>query len=186
MRALAADARPRAGSSTDGQTAPSGRLHSDVLILGLGSPIMSDDAVGLHVARELRRLIGPEAADVDEASTTGLRLLDLIQGYRKLIVIDATHTGKAPPGTLHHVPLKMRPGTQRLMWQHGIDFATTLRLGRRIGMRVPCVVAVYGVEVRDPYCFGDELSPEIKDAVPSIARTIAREAFPHLDGREKA
>jgi hydrogenase maturation protease len=146
---------------------------------------MSDDAVGLHVARELRRRIGASEADVDEASTTGLRLLDLVQGYRKLIVIDAIQTGKAPPGTLHRVPLTMSSGTQRLIWQHGIDFATTIRFGRQVGMCMPSVVAIYGVEVRDPYCFGEELSPEIQAAVPGIARTIVGEAFPHLNNGRK-
>jgi hydrogenase maturation protease len=143
---------------------------------------MSDDAVGLHVARELRRRIEAHEADVDEASAGGLRLLDVIQGYHKLIVIDAIQTGEAPPGTLHRVPLEMKAGTHRLAWQHGMDFHTALRFGQRVGMNVPSVVAIYGVEVHDPYCFGEHLSPEIEEAVPGIATTIVREAFPHLTG----
>ena len=180
MRALTVDAQ--AVSTAEARQEPTGDAHPDTLILGLGSPIMSDDAVGLHVARELRRRIAPEEADVQEAGTTGVRLLNLVQGYRKLIVIDAIQTEDAPPGTLHRVPLEMRESTQRLQWQHGIDFNTTISLGQCIGLRMPSVVAVYGVEVRDPYCFGERLSPEIESQIENIAGIIAREAFPHLNG----
>jgi len=182
VNTLGAEAQPQTASPAHSAHEPSDESRSDVLILGLGSPIMSDDAVGLHVARELRKLVAPEEADVEEAGSTGVRLLSIVQGYRKLIVIDAIQTGDAPPGTLHRVPLRMRRSTHRLQWQHGIDFATTIRLGQSIGMQMPSVVAVYGVEVYDPYCFGERLSPEIESEIPNIAGTIAREAFPHLDG----
>jgi hydrogenase maturation protease len=73
-----------------------------VLVLGLGNDILSDDAVGLNVAREIRRhLSDSDGIEVQETSEMGLALLDHIVGFADLILVDAVQTRQAPPGFLH-------------------------------------------------------------------------------------
>lgn len=67
------------------------------LILGVGNTILSDDGVGVHVAREAARLAANSAAAVDvaEAEVAGLALVDLLEGYASAIIVDAVRA----PGT---------------------------------------------------------------------------------------
>ena len=46
-----------------------------ILILGVGNPVLSDDGVGIHVARMLRDR-GLPGVDVEELPASGLELLD--------------------------------------------------------------------------------------------------------------
>ncbi len=48
------------------------------LVLGIGNPVLSDDGVGLSIARSLEGEI--EGVEVIAADVSGLNLLDLIQG----------------------------------------------------------------------------------------------------------
>ena len=75
-----------------------------VLLLGLGNDILTDDAVGLHVVRELQpELADHPSIDIRETTEMGLALLDFITGYRAVVIVDSIQTGKAPPGFLHEL-----------------------------------------------------------------------------------
>ncbi|MBI5828855.1 MAG: hypothetical protein HZB20_04795 [Chloroflexi bacterium] len=64
------------------------------LILGLGNPILGDDALGLRVAALVRQRLPPGSAiEVDEEYWGGLRLMERLVGYDKAILIDAICTG---------------------------------------------------------------------------------------------
>ena len=69
------------------------------LVLGLGNPILSDDGVGLRVARELENRLDQQEVTVVETSMAGLDLLDLLAGYDRAIIVDAIQTvgGKVGP-----------------------------------------------------------------------------------------
>ena len=73
------------------------------LVLGLGNPIVTDDAVGLRVAQALKPLLThcPDI-DISEDHWGGLRLMERMVGYNRAIIIDAICTGSLP-GTIHHL-----------------------------------------------------------------------------------
>jgi len=68
------------------------------LILGMGNPILSDDGVGLHVARALKGRFAE--TDMHTSALIGLCLLDIVAGYDQVFVIDAIQDGSRPPGTV--------------------------------------------------------------------------------------
>jgi hydrogenase maturation protease len=57
------------------------------VILGLGNPILTDNAVGIKIAQKLKE--ESSKLEVIETSEAGIALLDLIMGYDKLIIIDS-------------------------------------------------------------------------------------------------
>ena len=78
-----------------------GHLHSvrevhvsvdSTLVLGMGNPILSDDGVGLLVARRLAEMPLPDGVEVLESEVGGLRLLELVRGFTRSIIIDALKT----------------------------------------------------------------------------------------------
>ena len=72
-------------------------MRRSVLVLGLGNPILTDDAVGLVVARRVRAALTPEDdIEVEEAEVAGFALLDLLAERRAAVIVDAKEN---PVGT---------------------------------------------------------------------------------------
>ncbi|MBS3784838.1 MAG: hydrogenase maturation protease, partial [Anaerolineae bacterium] len=62
------------------------------LVLGMGNTILCDDGVGIYVVREVADRFQQEQVDFSEASVGGLRILDVIGGYERVIMVDAIQT----------------------------------------------------------------------------------------------
>ena len=72
----------------------------DMLVLGIGNLIMTDDGVGVQVVHRLQeRYTFPPTVRLLDGGTLGLDLLPYLEGVRRLLVVDAVETG-GPPGTL--------------------------------------------------------------------------------------
>lgn len=70
------------------------------LILGIGNTLMNDDALGVRAVESLlQRYRFPEGVAVVDGGTLGLDLLPLLEGVRRLLIVDAIDMG-ALPGTL--------------------------------------------------------------------------------------
>jgi hydrogenase maturation protease len=138
------------------------------LILGMGNPILSDDGVGLFIARKLQgRLKG---VDVVTTAMVGLNMLDLIIGYEKIFLIDASIAKGKRLGQL--TKFGEEGATLHLFSSHGVDFFGLLKLGKVLGCKMPQVAGIYGIEIGDAVSFGQELSPELKEKTESITEKI--------------
>lgn len=152
-----------------------------ILVLGLGNDILTDDAVGLQVARTVQSEI-EDQEDIAVAETTemGLALLDAIAGREGLVLIDAIQTGRAPAGHVHEVSPK-ELGAVVGTSPHFLGVGETLALGRALGLPMPTEVRVLAIEVADPLTLGETMTPAVAAAVPSaaaraidLARTLSR------------
>ena len=72
----------------------------NVLVLGAGNILLSDEGVGVRVIEAFQdRYQVPDGVEVLDGGTCGMDLLDVIAGRDHLIIVDAVNTG-SPPGTL--------------------------------------------------------------------------------------
>ncbi len=150
-----------------------------VLVLGLGNPILSDDGVGIRVARRLRDFNLP--ADILEASAAGFRVVDEIIGYDRLVLVDAVMTGRVAPGTLHRFSFDDFSRALHNTSPHDISLFQAFEIMRREGEKLPETIAIYGIEIADSSTFSEELTPAVEAAVEHIAQVIRREQFPPTD-----
>ena len=67
--------------------------------------------------------------------------------------------------------------SQRTGRTHEVGLLEGLEFGRKVGMEMPDHLRVYAVEVADPFTFGSEMTPEVQDAVSSVAEHILSEEF---------
>ena len=142
------------------------------LCLGLGNDILTDDAIGLRLARRLQTecVAWPET-DVRETTEMGLALLDHIAGYDRVWIIDAIQTGRAAPGFLHDLDatsLKRLTGGS----PHFLGVGETLALGRELGLPMPREVRILAVEIQDPFTLGTEMTPALEAALPGLVEQI--------------
>ena len=154
------------------------------LVLGLGNPLLTDDGVGLRVARELRaRLTGRPDVVVEEDYWGGLRLMERMVGYDRTIVIDAI-CGGGEPGTIRCLHVQDMP-TQHTASAHDATLSTALRFGHRVGAALPDPddVLVVAVEAADVTSFGEDCTPQVDAAIPRAVETVLRELGPRGDER---
>ena len=146
---------------------------ASVLVLGLGNDLLGDDAVGLHVARQVQsRLTGFTGCAVRETMEMGLALLDEIVGSEHLLLVDSIETGKALPGHIHEFDVNSLAG-RRITAPHFVGIVETLELGRKLGLVMPRNVKIFAIEVRDAFTLSVTLSPDVQRAVDVAADRIS-------------
>ena len=141
------------------------------LILGMGNPILSDDGVGLLVARALEGKV--PGVNVVTTELVGLSLLDILNGYDKLFLIDAAANKGTSIGELHK--LNDGTGSLHLFSSHGVNFPELVQLGKEFGYKMPEVAAIYGIEIGEEALFGEDLSPELARKTDSIIEAISED-----------
>ena len=152
----------------DSISEPPGRT----LVLGLGNDILTDDAVGLLVVRQLQtQLAGRPGVDIQETTEMGLALLDFFTGYSRVILVDSIQTGQAPPGSVHELDaasLKQLTGRT----PHFLGVGETLSLGRDLGLPMPDTVTIFAIEVADPFTVSTRMTLPVEDALLQIVERI--------------
>ena len=141
------------------------------LILGLGNPILSDDAAGLQAARLLYELIGGEDVDLVEAAVAGMQTVQLLSGYDRAVVIDVVQDEErvGEVWRLDYEELESGSATS----SHSIGVGRALRLAELVGLPVPEQVVIYAIAAADTTTFGERLTPKLEQALPGIVRRIA-------------
>ena len=76
-------------------------MKEQIVIMGIGNLLMSDDGVGVHAVRELAAN-PPDAVCVVDAGTDFLSALPFLESARRALVIDAVQAGGAP-GTVYRL-----------------------------------------------------------------------------------
>ncbi len=148
------------------------------LVLGMGNPILSDDGVGLLVAGRLAEEALPAGVEVRLSEVAGLRLLELVRGFTRVIIIDAL---KSPaeagrePGEIVRYEAKDFKGGHRWRSAHSIGIDTALALGHELGYNMPGEVIVFAIEAEDVETFGEELSPPVAAAAERVHELVREE-----------
>ena len=149
------------------------------IVVGLGNPILTDDGVGVKVAYEVETRLGeqrPKNLFITEASVGGLRLMELLEGYDRAIIIDAiqTHNGH-PTGSIYTMDLtdlrEISP-TQHSASAHDTSLVTALDAGIEMGMKLPQDVTIFAVEVENILDFSEHPTPAVAKAIPKVTEMV--------------
>jgi hydrogenase maturation protease len=148
------------------------------IIIGLGNPILTDDGVGVKVAyavRDALALAGRNAVTVTEASVGGLRLMEMMEGYHRVILVDAIQTANGQPGTVYRLTLDditSAVPTQHSASAHDMNLPTAMEMGRRLGLDLPERVEIFAIEAQDVVTFGEACTPQVAAAIPAATEQV--------------
>ncbi|HUV79547.1 MAG TPA: hydrogenase maturation protease [Candidatus Bathyarchaeia archaeon] len=147
------------------------------LVLGIGNPILGDDGVGVHVAQELAKLIEDDAITVEDASTSGLNLLDIIPGYDKVIIIDAIRTEEGESGKIYRLrPEDFSKSVHLTTSMHDANLPTVIEMGNKlIPDEMPSEIVIFAIEVEEIDKFTEEMTEKVKEAVPKVLNLVLGE-----------
>jgi hydrogenase maturation protease len=157
------------------------------LILGLGNPILSDDRVGLEVARSLHAQLPDGSALLCEASVGGMELLHVLEGHRRVVLIDAFEPGRLEPGAVAELGLEELEASYTPLSPHTAGLRSCLEFGRLCGLEMPAEVRVFVVGTCEVRTFSERCTPSVEAAIPRVVEEIRRRAFaPAAAGASRA
>lgn len=143
------------------------------LVLALGNPLRGDDGVGTAVVAQLERMAVPPSVDILDGGTPGLETVLLIQGYERVIVIDAADMGLAPGAVTCFSPDEVRLGARDMYLRgtlHYAGLAEALALAEAMNMLPPEIV-VFGVQPQG-MDWEMALSAPVAQAVPQVCAAV--------------
>jgi len=142
------------------------------VVIGLGSPIMSDDAVGLNVSAAIEKMNLPDIDTLQEA-VGGLEIIPMVSGYRFAVIVDAIQTRMYTPGTVLIFDPEDFDSTVASVPAHDVNLATAIKIGRELDNRVmPDVIKFIAIEVEDLQTMSEEMTPLVEAAVGPACNAV--------------
>jgi hydrogenase maturation protease len=121
----------------------------NVLVIGLGSPIMSDDAIGLIVADKIEEM-NLKNVETRQEAIGGLDIIPVLWGYKHAIIVDAIQTRQQPVGTVMIFNPEDFEPTVTNASAHDFNLATAMKIGRDMEPeQMPDKVIFIAIEVED-------------------------------------
>ncbi|SNZ15745.1 HyaD/HybD family hydrogenase maturation endopeptidase [Hydrogenobacter hydrogenophilus] len=117
-----------------------------VLVLGIGNILLSDEGVGVRVVEELRKNYSfSDGVELMDGGTLGIDLLYFMEGFERLLVVDAV-LGGGPPGTLYKLKdEEVKAYFRKKVSAHELGFQEVLALADLLGKK-PKEVVMIGIE----------------------------------------
>ena len=146
--------------------------ENQVLVMGIGNEHLTDDGIGPKLVGDLRKRLYPIPLQFETASLGGLEIVEMIDGYKKVIFIDAIRTQDGEPGTIYHYCPDDFRETLHLSNLHDTSFLMALQLGKKIGVKIPKDIDIIAVEIIEDLYFSTSLSREIEVKYPEILEDV--------------
>jgi len=142
-----------------------------MVVIGLGSPFLTDDSVGPRVIRALADYNLPDVRLV-EAHAGGLLLLEELAGTTRAVIVDALLDPRRSPGEL--VWADCGAATHNAACSHDCTLPEALAIGRAMGLSLPedGDIRILGIVARDVATFGEALTGEVARVLPMACQCI--------------
>jgi hydrogenase maturation protease len=146
----------------------------EIMILGIGSILFSDDGFGIQVAQRIEKEYEfPDDVLVVDGGVLGINLLGVISKPKHLIVID-TMRNQGRPGDIYRIEGEAIPERIRAKNSlHQVDFLEALTLCQALD-NVPKTVII-GVEPEDIQTLSLVLTPTVQAQVQPVIEMVLKE-----------
>jgi len=163
------------GRTTGDEPGHSSFIIRPVLVLGLGNPLQADDGVGCRVIEALEGRPLPPDVEALDGGTPGIGLLNLLEGRRRAIIVDAAEMGRPAGAVVRFRPADVTlTGSAERFSLHRTAVADALALAAALDLSLP-EITFYGVQPGRTG-WSAELSPEVAAAIPGLVQAILEEA----------
>jgi hydrogenase maturation protease len=146
----------------------------NILIMGIGNLLLQDEGAGVRAVEEFgRRFETPACVELLDGGTSGIELLNHIQGRDVLILIDVVRNGD-PCGTITRFEGEDVPSLfQKKISPHQLGISDLLATSRLMDS-LPGKVVLFGIEP-ESIDTGLELTAEIAANIGRLTDLIADE-----------
>ncbi|MBZ0203736.1 MAG: hydrogenase maturation protease [Ignavibacteria bacterium] len=138
-----------------------------ILVIALGNDIMGDDAAGLEAARILEKNIG-SGIDIFEIASAGFRLLDVMEGYEKVLLLDSVQSNNGHIGEIRELDKKELMGHYSGS-PHYTGLPEIIEFAGRLDIKFPGELKALVIEIENDRIIREGLSPDIEKKIPQFA-----------------
>ena len=148
---------------------------NDIVVLGLGNPLMADEGVGgFLVNKLLEKKDSYPGIDFIDAGTGGMSILHLITERKKVIIIDCAYMGKQPGTIVRFTPSQINTVKKLLHYSlHEVDIMKVIELARQLN-QCPDDIVIFGVEP-EKIELQNNLNPALLKKIDEYLETIEGE-----------
>lgn len=144
----------------------------EIIVVGLGNPIMSDDAIGLIIAQNIENK-HLSSVDTCQEAVGGLDIIPILLGYRHAVIIDAIKTEQYEPGTVMIFDFKDFESTIANIPTHGINLTTAIAIGKKMNPgEMPISVKFVAVEVEDLHTLHEGLTEKVNASIEKATNAV--------------
>ncbi len=90
-----------------------------------------------------------------------------------MILIDSIKTKDGIPGNIYTFSPDLE--TYNLSSSHTTNFLDVLKLGKKMGYKIPEKIKIYAVEIKNNTDFTEKCTPEIERCIPEVVQKIIDE-----------
>ena len=144
----------------------------DVIVIGIGNTIKSDDGAGVRVLEMLEGMVGQDV-ELVEGSVYCADMLPFLEGRRKAVFIDGIDAGEEPGALYRFSADEVGESRGMALSVHDFGVYELLRAAALLD-QCPKEVVMFCVQVKDT-SFGDRLSPEVQAALPRLCELVVEE-----------
>ena len=145
---------------------------SDILILGIGNDILTDDAIGPKIVKKLQEDLSYDNLSFLTAAAGGLEILEMIKNYKQVVIIDAIKTRDGIPGTIYYLSPDNFKETLHISSFHDVSFLTALKLAAKLEIPVPDRIDIIAIEIVEDLTFSNDFSEDIANKYKDIYMEI--------------
>lgn len=146
-----------------------------ILLLGIGNPLLTDDGIGIVAAREIARR-GIPGVDVEEATASGIEVMEMMLDYEKVVVADAIFRPEHEPGEIMRLKEEDFSHTVHGSSPHGVNISTAIALGRQTSPeRMPREIVFWAMQAEDISTFGESQTEKVAEKMPQFIDAIVKE-----------
>ena len=145
-------------------------MAAATLILGVGNLLLSDEVVGVHIARRLQSMTLPPEIEVIDGGTEGYELIRFCGSRKRVIIVDCL-MARDTPGTV------VRADPDQLGLQWAPPYSSHQSGARELLQALGCLphppqVVVIGIVPESAGVFGTELSKAVSASMDKIVMSI--------------
>lgn len=143
-------------------------LKNKLLVLALGNDLMGDDAAGLAAARELKKEFGSEI-DIFEVASAGFMLLDVMEGYEKVLLLDTVLSSNGTRGIVRELT---REDLSKKFSNspHYVGLPELIELADRLDINFPKTIKALVIEINESGIIRLGLNPDIQERIPVLVQ----------------
>jgi hydrogenase maturation protease len=151
-------------------------MTKPVLVLGVGNVLLSDEGIGVHIARRLQSMQLPPQMEVVDGGTGGYELIGFFQERKKVIIVDCVEAAE-PAGTM----ICATPDQLDLRWKgaysaHQTGLSELLHHARQLVPQpeITIVGIVPKVHTRPGTRLSDVLEPLVDEVASRVLQIAAQ------------
>ncbi|TAK17441.1 MAG: hydrogenase maturation protease [Acidobacteria bacterium] len=144
-------------------------MNRGTLVLGIGNLLMGDEGVGVRAVEQLQREDGLGNVTIVDGGTGGFHLLEYLQDFSPIVMIDATMDGQ-PAGTVAVLRPRYASDFPRSLTAHDIGLRDLVESAALLGP-MPAITLIT-VSIAEIKSMVTTLSPEVAAALPEVAALV--------------